>query len=62
MGCRIFYLVMYGLFYAACGYYPNKLTSSLAYFFGWYTPIAVLAVYFFLNAGKNPGFLTEHPV
>jgi len=52
---------MYGLFYTACTYYPNKLTGSLIYFFCQYTPIAVLAATFFLNTGKNPGFLNDHP-
>lgn len=61
MGCRIFYLVMYGLFYTACGYYPNQLTGSIAYFFCYYIPIAALAATFFLNTGNNPGYLADHP-
>ena len=52
---------MYGLFYTACGYYPNQLTGSVTYFFCQYVPIALLAATFFLNAGSNPGYLMDHP-
>jgi len=53
---------MYGLFYTACSFYNNQLTSSLFYFICQYLPIAILAAIFFLTAGKNPGFLIDHPV
>ena len=58
-GCRIFYAVMYTLFYLAVYLYPNKLTDSLLYASCWFVPLSLLAVYFFLTAGLDPGFVTQ---
>ena len=69
MGARIFYFALYGLFYLSVCLYNNKLRDAflmigdslitnmiyVLYYFG----ISGAAIYYFLNAGKNPGFVDE---
>jgi palmitoyltransferase len=67
MGARIFYFLMFGLFYACVALYPNKLKQSVVGFslspasnLVWLIYVAVLqvtATWYFLTAGQNPGFV-----
>ena len=69
MGARMFYFIMYGLFYFSLLLYANRLRDILLLKNGfnladfvyllYYIAIHGLAIYFFLTAGANPGFVGE---
>mmetsp|Transcript_23884 Transcript_23884/g.23568 ORF Transcript_23884/g.23568 Transcript_23884/m.23568 type:complete len:85 (-) Transcript_23884:717-971(-) len=57
---------MYFLFYLSVILYPNKYTDSFhslspssCIYILTYLALHISSVYFFMTAGKNPGFLTE---
>ena len=67
LGARIFYFVMFGLFYVCVIMYPNKIkktftdfssapASNLCYIF-YLISLQAVAVWYFLTAGENPGFV-----
>ena len=69
MGARTFYFALYILFYFSCCLYQNPLRDSLLFVEGGiisnlfyilhYFGVSGLAIYYFLTAGKNPGFVDE---
>ena len=52
---------MFGLFYTAVVLYPNKLKQADPHsLYPWvYLLIHAIAIYLFLVAGKNPGYVDE---
>lgn len=68
-GARGFYFVMYTAFYIAVCYYPNQLRDAVVAAAGgdlysltyvvFYIGNQVVAVFYFLTAGRNPGFVDE---
>jgi len=64
LSARAFYFVMFGLYYLAAILYPNKLKlafqDSFFTFYGWsFLLIHGVAIYLFLTAGRNPGYVDE---
>ena len=66
---RGFYFILYGLFYLSCMLYQNKLRDAIMFVDGsfignityvvYYFTISGAAIYYFMTAGKNPGFVDE---
>ena len=55
-----FYFFLYGCFYLSVILYPNKIRDSIftnGLYFGYFAVIHLLAIYFFLTSGNNPGYL-----
>ena len=69
MGARIFYFALYILFYFSLCLYQNPLRDALLFADGsifsnifyilHYFGISGVAIYYFLTAAKNPGFVDE---
>ena len=69
LGARIFYAVMFGLFYLCVALYPNKLRTAIVDFMGspfsnlmyliYIIVLHVTSVWYFLTAGDNPGFVAS---
>jgi hypothetical protein len=60
---NIFYFFLYICFYLSVVLYPNKLKDSLStngLYFIYFLVIHLLAAYYFLTAGQNPGFLEQN--
>lgn len=63
MSARGFYVITYILFYLAVYKYPNDFSDNLAE--GAYISdsifiaFQIISLYYFLTAGKNPGFVDE---
>ena len=69
MGARAFYFVLYILFYLSLCLYQNKLRDAFLFAEGgiianivyilYYFGVSGAAIYYFLTAGENPGFVDE---
>ncbi len=60
ISARGFYFLMYILFYLSVYLYPNQLRKSESFIYPiLYYAIHLTALYLFLVAGKNPGFVNE---
>ena len=70
LGARLFYFIAYGLYYLALLVYKNPMRDILFFqkedmglsdllYVIYYAGIHGLAIYYFLTAGENPGFVDE---
>ena len=67
LGARLFYFITYGLFYLSLLLYRNPMRDILffatdftfgnLFYLFYYFGIHGLAIYYFLTAGGNPGFV-----
>ena len=70
LGARLFYFIAYGLYYFSLLLYKNPMRdilflqkedlgfSDLLYVL-YYVGIHAAAIYYFLTAGRNPGFVDD---
>ena len=73
LGARLFYFITYGLYYISLLLYKNPLRDMIffqreefyvsdIFYLAYYVGMHGLAIYYFLTAGENPGFVEDSSI